>query len=64
MVDAKKRTELREAVAVAKAGLTNLLGHIPTGEGKTVDTDRQLEMLNNAVLAIADYILEADHDTV
>lgn len=29
MGDAKKRTELRESVAVAKAGLTNLLGHIP-----------------------------------
>ncbi len=58
-MDAKKRAELREAVVAARR---NLIKDEPSRTGKTVDTDRQLELLKEGVLAIADYILESDVD--
>ena len=39
-MDAKKRAELRGAVAAARRSLIN---DEPSDTGKTVDTDRQLE---------------------
>jgi hypothetical protein len=58
-MDAKKRAELRKAVEAAR---TQLIGNEISGMGKTVDIDRQLELLKEGVLAIADYILESDID--
>ena len=51
-MEAKKRAELREAVAAARR---SLIKDEPSGMGKTVDTGRQP--------AIADYILESDVDS-
>jgi hypothetical protein len=58
-MDAKKRAELRNSVDYIR---TQLIKYETSGMGKTVDIDRQLELLKEGVLAIADYILESDID--
>ena len=58
-MDVKKRAELRKAVEAVR---TELIKHNSSRMGKTVDIDRQLELLKEGVLAIADYILESGVD--
>ena len=62
MANAKKQAELRKDIEMAKDNLANL--RVPTGEGKAFDIDRQLELPNDAVLAIAKYILESDQKSI